>query len=323
MDQRKLIKLGNSSFAIALPKNWVDKSGLQKGDNVFLEENSNGEIILWSKLKKISDDKTTEINMDQDLAKTRKEIISSYINGSGVIKLSQTKDRKKKKELKEFISSLLGFEIIGESEEGIISKDFFDISEAKIYNFLKRMDNNLKESFETFSNAINSGSLKKSGLDEISKTDRDTTRFHLLISRLFFKGSNNPSVLNVLKKDTFNFFNDWWFSQNLEHIGDVLKESASLFFKSKISKEKVEKLAKIFSGIFECYKGSTDAVSRNDREKAIACAAKGKDIAKACDFLSQDKDSSVAKLAIKFKELETSIYQNLKLIIYIRENDRS
>ena len=38
MEQRKLIRLGNSSFAIALPKDWVDKSGLKKGDNVFLEQ---------------------------------------------------------------------------------------------------------------------------------------------------------------------------------------------------------------------------------------------------------------------------------------------
>ena len=44
MEQRKLIKLGNSSFALALPKEWVDKSGLKKGDNIFVER-------LWRSVK--------------------------------------------------------------------------------------------------------------------------------------------------------------------------------------------------------------------------------------------------------------------------------
>ena len=36
MEQRKLIKLGNSSFAIALPKDWIEKSGLKKGESIFV-----------------------------------------------------------------------------------------------------------------------------------------------------------------------------------------------------------------------------------------------------------------------------------------------
>ncbi len=321
MDQRKLIKLGNSSFAIALPKQWVDKSGLKKGDDVFLEENSNGEIMLWSKLKKISDEKLKEIDTEEDSSKIRKGIIAAYINGFTKIKLKTIKDKKKKKELKEFLNELLGFEIIEENEQGIVSKDFFDISEAKINNFIKRMDNNLRESFETFLAAMKAGQLRKSALLEISKADVDTTRFHMLISRLFFRGINNPSVLNALKKDSFEFLNDWLISQNLEHIGDILKESASLFFKLKINKEKMKDLSNTFSEIFKCYEISVETVTDRNRERAILCAVKGKEIIKTCDVLAQDKNSSVAKLAIKFKELETSIYQNLKIIIYIREND--
>ena len=322
MNQRKLIKLGNSSFAIALPKQWVNKAGLKKGDNVFLEENSNGEIILWSKLKKISGEKIKEINMESDISKVRKEVIAAYVNGFTEINLAPTKDKKKKKELKEFINSLLGFEIIDENDEGIISKDFFDIEEAKIDNFLKRMDNNIRECFETLISAIKVGKLKKSEFEEISKTDRDTTRFHLLISRLFFKGTNNPSLLNALKKDSFTFFNDWWFSQNLEHVGDVVKDVAHLFCKSKISKGKLKELSKILSEIFECYKISIGLVENKEKEKAIICATKGKEITRACNMLAQDKDTSVAKLGVKLKELETAIYQNLKIIIYVQEDGR-
>lgn len=321
MDQRKLIKLGNSSFAIALPKGWVDKSGLNKGDNVFLEENSGGEIVLWSKIKKFAHEKEKEISMGEDISRVRKKIIAAYINGFTIIKLSPTKDKKKKKEIREFVNNLLSFEIIEDNDKRIVLKDFFNIEEAKIDNFIKRMDNNIGESFESFSSALISGTFKKSEFSEILKIDRDTTRFYLLISRLFHKGANNPAVLNALKKDSFSFFNDWWFAQNLEHIGDTIKETASTFFGSNISKENLSKLSKLFLNIYEFYKSTMEVVGSADRDAAILCAERGKEISKSCDGLARDKDSSVAKLAIKFKELEYSIYQNLKIVIYLREND--
>ncbi len=323
MNQRKLIKLGNSSYAIALPKDWIDKAGLKKGDNVFLEENSGGEIVLWSRIKKFPDEKIKEISMEDDMPKIRKEVIAAYINGYTSIIFTPIKDREKKKEVKDFISSLLGFEVIDDGDKGVVSKDFFDISEAKIDNFIKRMDNNLTECFEMLASSFQTGGIKKSEYEEISNTDRDTTRFYMLISRLFFKGTNNPSILNALKKDSFTFFNNWWFAQNLEHIGDIVKELSCLVYKSNTKKEKVQELHEVFLKIFDCYKGSIEVVNSNDKTKAILCAKRGKEVSSQCDKLAQERDSTVAKLAIKFKELETAIYQNLKIIIYLRENDRS
>lgn len=321
MDQRKLIKLGNSSFAIALPKDWVDKAGLKKGDNIFLEENGSGEITVWSKLKKISDEKIKEINSKEDISRIRKDIIAAYTSGFTTLKIHSIKDKQNKKEIKEFINSLLGFEIIEENGAEILAKDFFDINEAKIDNFLKRMDNNITEMFDTLISSLVSGRIKKSILDEISNTDRDTTRFQFLISRLFFKGIDNPSVLNALKRNSFTFFNEWWLSQNLEHIGDILKDIAIIFSKSEINKDKLEKLSYICKEIFECYKISIYAINHGDKEKALFCAEKGKKIKEACENLAKDKESSVAKLAIKFRELETAVYQNLKMVIYVRENE--
>lgn len=321
MNQRKLIKLGNSSFAIALPKDWVDKSGLKKGDNVFLDENSMGELTVWSKIKKAYDEKEKEIDMEDDISRIRKKIISAYINGFTTIKLSPAKNKKMKKEIKEFSNNLLSLEIIEDNDKSLILKDFFNIEEAKIDNFIRRMDNNIRESFESFSSALNSGKLKKSEFLEILKTDRDTTRFYMLISRLFHKASKNPAVLNTLKKDSFSLFNDWWFSQNLEHIGDTIKETASTFFGSEIPKDKLAELSNLFLSIFDFYNSSLNIMVSGGRNAAIICAETGKEISKKCSSLSRDKNSSVAKLAVKFKELEYSIYQNLKTIIYLREND--
>ena len=38
MDVRKLVSFGNSSFVISLPKAWIIKNGLKKGDILRIEE---------------------------------------------------------------------------------------------------------------------------------------------------------------------------------------------------------------------------------------------------------------------------------------------
>ena len=90
MEQRKLIRLGNSSFAIALPKDWVDKSGLKKGDNIFVERNNNGEMLISSQFKKINEGKKAVINVDgKDESKIKREFTSDYIRGNSVFEFSE------------------------------------------------------------------------------------------------------------------------------------------------------------------------------------------------------------------------------------------
>jgi len=319
MEQRKLIKLGNSSFAIALPKNWINKSGLKKGDNIFLEENSNGEITMWSKLKKVADEKIAEIDIsDKNASLIRKAIISAYTNGSTLIVLKGKKEKKELGEIKNFIRSLLSFEIIEASEERIIAKDFFNIEETSVANFIKRIDNNIKEMFSIINSAIQKGTLTKKELEDIGAIDIDTTKFYLLISRLFFKGIDNPSVLNALKKNSLDFFGEWWLSHNLEHLGDQVKEIAKLLNSSKIDENEGKLISKLFSQIWEGYNSSIQSFYKKDRNTAIESATRGKEIIKCCEKMAQHKNPSLAKLGIIFKELETNSYQNLKMVMYSR-----
>ena len=48
MEFRKLIKFGKSSFVISLPKKWLEKNKLKKGDLLYVSENENG-LSLTSK----------------------------------------------------------------------------------------------------------------------------------------------------------------------------------------------------------------------------------------------------------------------------------
>jgi len=317
MNQRKLIKLGNSSYAIALPKDWVDKAGLKKGDNVFLEENSGGEIVLWSKITKNPEEMTTEIQMeDKNIKIIRKEIISAYTNGSSVIVLNGKKDRGELKEIKDFIKSLLSFEIIENSSDKVIAKDFFNVEESNIPNFITRIDNNIREMFLIISSGLDKGKLSKKDLEEIGNIDIDTTKFFFLISRLFFKGIGNPSMINTLKTNNLSIFNDWWVAYNLEHVGDKIKEIAGVLHSANLSDQDKKNVSRLFSEISGTYFSSLASFDKKDKNSAIVAADRGKRIFAECEKLAQRKENSIAKLGLIFKELENNFYQTLKTVMY-------
>jgi len=320
MEQRKLIKLGNSSFAIALPKAWIDKSGLKKGESIFLEENGRGEITIWSKQKKFSDEKITEVNIsDKDISTIRKEIVSAYTRGGTTLQLIGKKDKKEISEIKDFLKNLISFEVIESLDDKIVAKDFFSLEEANIDNFVKRIDNNIKEMFKVVNESIQKGGLSKKDLEELEKVDKDTTKFYFLVSRLFFRGIDNPAVLNTIKKDSSTFFKDWWFAYNLEHIGDQIKNVARVMQGSKIASEEIKTLSETFSRIYEAYNESVQSFNKKDFRSAMDSAAKSKEILKTCDKLSQSDNVSTARLSMLFRELENNSYQNLKMVMYSGE----
>ncbi|MBS3134491.1 AbrB/MazE/SpoVT family DNA-binding domain-containing protein, partial [Candidatus Woesearchaeota archaeon] len=49
MEHRNLIKFGNSSFVISLPKDWIDRNKLKKGDAIFIEQNGSENLIIIPK----------------------------------------------------------------------------------------------------------------------------------------------------------------------------------------------------------------------------------------------------------------------------------
>src|SRR3989338_11298019 len=120
MEQRKLIKLGNSSFAVALPKAWIKKSGLKKGEVVFLQEGINGEIILNSEYKKTNTNtiKLIDLSEKNDKKSIQREITIPYIRDYGILELKGIKG--KKEDVKEAIKNLMGLEIVDSSEDKII-----------------------------------------------------------------------------------------------------------------------------------------------------------------------------------------------------------
>ncbi|HUS50600.1 MAG TPA: hypothetical protein VMZ91_10575 [Candidatus Paceibacterota bacterium] len=318
-EQRKLIRLGNSSFAIALPKDWVEKSGLKKGDNIFIEKNSGGELIIQSKYRKANGEKKIEIDVEGKERETiKKELAAAYVHGYDAITFKGKKDKIRRYIIKKLLDNLLSFELVGENDKELISKDFFNLEDVNLDNFIKRIDNNIREILDIIKQRIKEGKLTRKDISEIGHAEKDINKFYLLASRLFIKGIDNPAVLNALKKDTLSLFNYWWLAFNLEHTGDTLKDIANFIVDEQINKKNLEEIHRLFSKIIDNYVKAIDSSYKLNKEMALEAMNEGPELLKECEKLSLSKDSIVAKLGVKFKEIQYDSYQNSKMILYMK-----
>jgi|SRR3989344_450095 len=313
MEQRKLIRLGNSSFAIALPKDWVDKSGLKKGDNVFLEHNSNGEVIISSEFKK-EIEKKAEIDLEnEDDEFVKKHLHAAYIKGYNNITFKG--NVKNKKFLKDLLGDYLSFEIIDSNDKGIVAKDFFDIKEAKFEDFVRRIDNNLREMFDIVIGEIKKDKIDIKSIKEIEEIDKVVNKFYFLCSRIFIKGIDNPTVLNILKMDGNKLFNNWWISFNSESLGDGLKYV--LKWMNKINPEKNNEINNIIIGLQQSYIKSMEAFYNGDRKLALEAINETKKIKEDIDKLEKLNSKNI-KITQALDLVEKNIYQNAKMTFYMR-----
>ena len=316
MEQRKLIKLGNSSFAIALPKDWIDKSGLKKGDNIFVEQNRNGEITIMSKFTSINSPKIKEFDFsEKDDLKIQIELLSAYNQDYNIFKIKKTIEKPKIDYAKNLIKNLLSFEIIEETQDNITFKDVFNIEETSIENFIRRMDNIIRSMFEDIKNSIKNKKITQKQCEEIYKADKEVTKFHLFIERITMKALDNPALINMLKTDSIKLINNREISSNIEKIGDELKRITKSL-RERIDAEELNKILAILDKLNNLYIMCLTSHYKRDKEKALEIIGAKEIILKECNKLSEGKSKNLGIIIEKLKHINSLIFLIIKKIVY-------
>ena len=82
MQIRKLVKSGLSSFVVALPKDFIEKNKLQKGDLIYIEQNSKNELTITTEFNERSLDKKTKVIECDNVpfSTVKRELTSAYLD---------------------------------------------------------------------------------------------------------------------------------------------------------------------------------------------------------------------------------------------------
>ena len=282
MEERRLVKSGLSSFTIALPKEWIKRNKLGKGSSVYCKEDSGGLILLPKKIKEKKPDTEILLLVDEVSIKSiSRDLVANYLKNSGAIKLKGKELMSKLAELKKVIGQLAGLEVIEETGDTLILKDFIDIDEISLKNLIRRSDNILRSMFTDTLICINSSNPPLA--EAIRLRDKEVNRLIFLV----YKGLNylaeHPQEASTQEIKPTEFMHLWELNNHLEKIGDEVKRLAIATTELKIGKNEAVQIGSLLKEVKEAHTQIMTSIYKKDIALSDKYASVLKDIQKKCE----------------------------------------
>lgn len=187
MIRRKIQLSGRLTYIVSLPKKWVEKMRLRKGDEIIIYPQDDGTLILSPAI--ISDEiKKREITLDitgkpLDSESLERLLIAYYEAGYDTIRILNREviPGKTRENIRKILRKLSGLEIIEERAREIVLQSFLDVTQIKIEKTLERMEIILKSMMSDLIFAIEEKNKKV--LRNLMYRDDELDKFYSLLSK--------------------------------------------------------------------------------------------------------------------------------------------
>jgi phosphate uptake regulator len=312
---RKLIKFGNSSYIISIPKEWIEKNNLKKGDLVYLGEEGENIVIALKDRKKSAGKKITISLANRDLDELKREFTSAYINNYNEIILDGKNDRKRSELINKIIQEKVGIEIVEQNDSQTIIKDILDLEAVSFDKITRRLDNVIRSMFEDVISSLKMDSFKEWSVKEIIQADIEANKLYFLIWKIIRKCQEEPGITASMKLSPKELSDMQWLSLHMEYIGDNLKRFAKTMTSVKLdagSKKKVLELALMFE---KDYLASINSYYNNDKINARKIAGLKKEHQKICSDFSASFPM-LENVVEKMRNIASSVHNIAKIIAY-------
>jgi phosphate uptake regulator len=305
MEYRKLIKFGNSSHVISLPKTWLDKQGIKKGDIIYFEENEKGDIIISSKEYKDTDEgKNLKIDIDGLTNKEiQLEIVSGYIKEFRKIILTGKEIKTKATEIRKILHELIGIEIIEQTKSKIIAKDFLNICEIRLEDLRKRLNS-------VVTNMIKDSKLggEDSNYKDIKNRDHDANKFTYVLLRVIRRGLEKPNIRKSIGLTKLELAHEQHTVLAMERIADIAKWISRTDHEADLTDKEIEELNKIHAIVLDNYRLALNSYIKKDYTKSCNAVSINKEIQASCDKAKINLKSSEAfKITHLLREMSNNI----------------
>jgi phosphate uptake regulator len=318
MEYRKLIKFGNSSFIVSLPKTWVNRHNLKKGDPIHLDVNGTGELMISPKIiEPTKEKKSITIDTDnKDLHYLQREIVSAYICNFHNIVLVGEQLMGKASEIREVLNELVALEIMEQTSKRISAKDFLDMDNISIENIIRKIDMIVRS---TIFDIKTLAEEKKKSSEIAYARDKDINRLTILALRTIRYGIDSATFMNKNKLKPHELLQLNQLATYLEKTADEAKRIAKLFDHMiddhlKTSEEIVfyNHLLSCFVEVEDMYVQVMKAYYKKDRYQAFELAKKRIFLKEKLDELSMQ--AVMQKKSNKILEKISSMLTNIHYI---------
>lgn len=247
METRKVQVIGNNSYSISLPKDWIKENNIQKQDSLFVLTNDNNEVIIKNNDTKIKNLQKLSVKIN-NISNISEFLVFCYVKNIEKLTFNFDKfDYQKVKDIKNTLKFLEGYDIIFESEEKIeisfvfvdINIDIFKISQRIRYLLkllVSALNNNDKDTLEETENSIDKlyhlskrilfSCIKDRKLREINKieTEDELFFFHGMYKCLEGIADN----MYALQDDSINDKNIELLTEIIDHIDKLMTSKMSI-----------------------------------------------------------------------------------------------
>jgi len=289
MEYRKIQLTGESTYILSLPKRWVKKNKLDKGDVLSIMER--GDTLLLKPREE------REIEAEIDLEKKSLELISrslitKYIQGfdTVVIRSKRYIPPEIRKGLKDISGLLIGMEQFGETSNELVFRMLMR-EKGDLVDTVLRMHRMSLSSLEELLRNITPENYNEHILKDIIQRDDEIDKFYFLIFRqLSSAGGYECSMWIQIAK-------------SIERISDHIENIANLVIQGgKVREEDID----IYKELIDMYSSLKFALMNKSSKRA------GEIIDKVKSFRVEEKR---IMRSIKAKEPETLlIYESFRRI---------
>ena len=228
---RSLVKAGQTSHTVSLPKEWLDKNNLKRGDLIYLHENGEKELLITPHLLKDTPQELKEITISIDkkeIDTIQREITSAYINNYHLINIAGENLSEHLKDIRNIIQDFVALEVVEQTNKRIVVKDLLNLDDIAIDKTIKRMDMVVRSMLQD-----SKGSVEKPELDEsIRFRDEDVNRIYFILFRLLKSALKNPKIAEKFGLSNDKLLSTWYLAVNVENVADCCKNISTLLKKA-------------------------------------------------------------------------------------------
>jgi phosphate uptake regulator len=211
---RRLVKAGVSSHTMALPKEWLERHKLGKGDSVIVIEKPEELLIIPS--QRSVRPTTTEITIlveGKRFDSIQREITAAYLNNYSLINLQGKSIAAMAKQLRETLHDFVGLEIVEQTGTRVVAKDLLNVEEISIDRTIRRMDMMLRSLLQ---DAIS----EEVTAEGSQLRDQDINRLFFLCQRLLRRAVEDPAMAQRLGMNGRKTLLTWQIIHHIENIAD-------------------------------------------------------------------------------------------------------
>lgn len=273
MEYRKLISFGKSSYVISLPKSWIKQNNLKKGDLIYLEESGSNLVINKSSDIDTEDNCEKIIYVDgKDSFSINRELCSSYIQNCHNIIFKGKEIKSRVKELQSITQSLIALEIMEQTPNSIVARDFLNMDTISVTELIRKMDIVTRTMFNEAQQIFSEDNYVN-----LNERDKDLNRLYFLLYRAVLYNLKNPlKALKIFKMTAVDLSKSQFIARDIESIADDVRRIARFARELRINREKQNQIQDFIKSLSDYYIEMMKAVYKNDSELVSALFQKQK-----------------------------------------------